>query len=417
MNSLYSDSRKKSWEAVLFQAAIDISISPSLYKTINERYSNLESILNEADDLVLQSAHIFPQGSIRLKTAIKPLPDSTDDLGTVDADAVVWLENASSATSEEVLIAIQKRFEEGSKVSTPIDELRRGIRIMYADENPGFHIDVTPARNFYGNSQDCGNGALQVPDRTLGWKASSPIAYSNWLHKISEKELPVFAMDSFRESIEEIAKATVEEMPGYEEYVDSNVLRALIKLIKRTRDIWAQRNLTKKDYRPISAILTTLAGLAYEKLANQKTPLLISSPFDVMQEVIKTMPEFIAGSHGKWEVCNPENRDENFAEKWNRPDGNKYREAFYEWHAEATAAFSLGLKDFVSNDAFNKALNESFNIGQSTVNNTLRRLPQDWNLPGRELGKTGTSIMLAAMSGAAVASNKPQTIKQPDRLG
>ena len=187
---MYSDSRKKSWEAVLFQAANDISIAPSLYKTINERYATLEKILNAADDPVLKSAHIFPQGSIRLKTAIKPLCGATDDLGTVDADAVVWLENVAISSAVDVLTAIHKRFQDGKRVTADIEELRRGIRIKYADEDPKFHIDVTPGRNLKGNVDDCGKGALEVPDRTQGWKASSPIEYSDWLHKISEKTLP-----------------------------------------------------------------------------------------------------------------------------------------------------------------------------------------------------------------------------------
>lgn len=417
MSTEFEDSRKKSWEAVLFQAAFDISIPPSLYETINERYSNLESILNGADDPVLKSAHIFPQGSIRLKTAIKPLSGAEGDLGTVDADAVVWLENASTSDAQKVLDAIQNRFEEGKRVEAPIKQLRRGIRIVYADENPGFHIDVTPARNAAGNTQTVGKGALQVPERNKGWKASGPIEYSDWLAKVSEKSLPVTVMDSFREVAEALTKATKEDMPGYEDYVDPNVLRALIKLIKRTRDVWALSNPSKKDYRPISAILTTLAGLAYEKLADGRMPLIVRSPYEVMKAVIKVMPEFIEGSVGKWAVRNPINRDENFAEKWNWESGNKYREAFDEWHAAATAAFSLGVEAFGSNDAFKEAFNKSFKIGPTTVDRAVNNSPKNWNLPGRSLGATASTSLLAALSGSAAASSKPQVVTSTDRLG
>lgn len=417
MSTDFEDSRKRSWETVLFQAAFDISIPPSLYETINERYSNLENILNGADDPVLQSAHIFPQGSIRLKTAIKPVQGAEGDLGTVDADAVVWLENASTAGAQQVLDAIQNRFEAGKRVEAPIKPLRRGIRIIYADDNPGFHIDVTPARNAAGNSQTFGAGALEVPEREKGWKASSPIEYSDWLAKVSEKSLPVTVVDSFREAAAALTKATKEEMPGYEEYVDENVLRALIKLIKRTRDVWALNNPSKKDYRPISAILTTLAGLAYEKLADGRMPLIVRSPYEVMQAVIKAMPEFIEGSVGTWAVRNPKNRNENFAEKWNWEPGNKYREAFNDWHAAATAAFSLGVETFQSNDAFKEAFNRSFKIGPTTVDRALNGLPKNWNLPGRSLGNTASTALLAALSGSAAASSKPQVVTSTDRLG
>ena len=417
MTNEFIDTRKKSWEVVLFQAAFDISISPTLYETINARYNTLEGILNAADNPILKSAHIFPQGSIRLKTAIKPLSEAEGDLGTVDADAVVWLENTSGASALEVLNAIQTRFEEGKRVDAPIKQLRRGIRIIYADENPGFHIDVTPAKNASGNSQTSGNGALEVPDRNLGWKASSPIQYSDWLARISEKSLPVFAMDSFREAAETVAKATREEMPDYADYVDSNVLRALIKLIKRTRDVWAHNNPTKKDYRPISAVLTTLAGLAYEKLADNNTPLVIQSPFEVMKAVIAEMPKFIKGAAGHWEVRNPVNSSENFAEKWNWEAGNKYRAAFDEWHQAATVAFSLGMEDLGSEAAFKQAFNDSFKIGPSTLDRAQQRAPKDWNMPGRALGTTGSTLLLASLSGVAVASSNTQSIKQVDRLG
>lgn len=413
----YSDSRKKSWEAVLFQTAFEISISPSLYETINARYASLEDILNGADDPILKSVHIFPQGSIRLKTAIKPLQGTTGDLGTVDADAVVWLENASTTTADSVLQAIQQRFQDGKRVTADIEELRRGIRIKYADENPSFHIDVTPARNLRGSTAECGKGALEVPDRKQGWKASSPIEYSDWLNNISEKKLPVMAMDSFREITEVLSKASVENMPEYSEYVDPNILRALIKLIKRNRDVWAKKNPTRKDFRPISAVLTTLAGLAYEKLANNPTHIVIHSPFEVMQAIIKTMPDFIKGSAGRWEVLNPVNSNENFAEKWNREGGDSYRAAFDDWYLDAVVAFKLGLEEFPSNASFQDALNEAFSIDPSTVDKTLRNLPQDWNLPGRELGKTGATVALATMSGLSVASSKPQSVQHSRRLG
>jgi len=58
-----------------------------------------------------------------------------------------------------------------------------------SDENPGFHIDVTPARAINGNGEANGEGKLEVQDRDTGWKASSPIPYSNWLQVASAQEI------------------------------------------------------------------------------------------------------------------------------------------------------------------------------------------------------------------------------------
>ncbi|KAF1003704.1 MAG: hypothetical protein GAK28_04471 [Luteibacter sp.] len=109
MNLRFDETQLKSWEATLFEAAHAISLPESLYNTISERYGTLEGILQAADDPILRRAHVFPQGSIRLRTAIKPAPGATGDLGTVDADAVVWLEHANDADHDHVLKAITER--------------------------------------------------------------------------------------------------------------------------------------------------------------------------------------------------------------------------------------------------------------------------------------------------------------------
>ena len=138
--------KHSSWEFFLLRAARAISLTGPQYEKINGRYAQLQTILSASDDPILQDAHIFPQGSMRLKTTIKPVSDAPADLGTIDADAIVWLPNARGVSADTVLEAIEKRFQEGSRVHEDIQPLRRGVRVVYADQSPGFHIDVTPAR-------------------------------------------------------------------------------------------------------------------------------------------------------------------------------------------------------------------------------------------------------------------------------
>lgn len=413
------ETRLEGWEATLFQAAHAISLPDGLYTTITDRYNTLQGILQAADDPILQRAHVFAQGSIRLRTAIKPAPGAEAELATVDADAVIWLENADDAQSEHVLKAIEKRFTDGSRVEAPIQQLRRGIRIVYADEAPGFHIDVTPARNVTANTQSEGHGALQVPDRDQGWKASSPIAYSDWLHRVGSLSLRVITMEAlnFREGV--IAKASQEDMPAYGEYIDANVLRAAIKLLKRHRDLWALRNPELRDYRPISAVLTTLAGRAYERMAEGAPVRMERRPLDALLELIDLMPTFINGGPGSWCVLNPVDGGENFAEKWNRPEtGRRYREAFAQWHREAQASFRLGLEEMSSLESFKEAVSASFGTSRTLVEQVIKDFPATWSLPGVALGTTRSSLLLGALSGSAVAGNAPQShIPPPGRLG
>lgn len=241
--------RRSSWERLLLRAASSISLTASQYKVIEDRYSQLQSILSASKDPLLEGAHIFPQGSMRLKTTINPVKDAPKDLGTIDADAIVWLPNAGDADADTVLAAIEQRFREGSRVQSDIVQLRRGIRIEYADENPGFHIDITPARAVQGNNESNGQGKLEVPDRVTGWKASSPIPYADWLHSASEQKISLELLKSFvANESRAMDSATQEPLPSYQEYDKLDPLRATIKLLKRHRDEWAIET-RNEDYR------------------------------------------------------------------------------------------------------------------------------------------------------------------------
>lgn len=411
------DPRAQSWEHVLFKAADEISLTPALYETISARYNTLQSVLRSADNSILKDAHVFPQGSIRFRTAIMP-NGTSKELDTVDADAVVWLEFADEASAEDVLEAIEERFSDGTRVQAPIHPLRRGIRIVYADENPGFHIDVTPARNVFTNEEDCGHGRLVVPDRqTLGWKASAPIDYCSWLEGVAELSLPIAKALSFSQEARAEDGTSQEDLPSYDDYADSNVLRAAIKLLKRNRDTWADNNPDQCEHRPISAVITTLAGRAYEEIANDPTRRFYR-PIDALLAVVKAMPHHIKGDRGDWEVLNPADAGENFAEKWNRPGGEKCRKAFDDWHAQATKAFSLGLREQASMESFREDVSKAFGVGKTFVKDAVDELPANWNLPGRATGVTRSSQLLEAFSGAAVASDKSQADVQPvKRLG
>ncbi len=231
------ESKNSSWEAMLLSAAEEISLSESLYKTIQDRYEVLKKVLDTSENPLLKGSHIFIQGSIGLRTAIKPSSSANStDLKTVDADAVVLLPNAQHASAIEVLNAIKERFDEGSRTATPIEELKRGIRIIYADEDPGFHIDLTPARAVPENNNDSGYGKLKVPDRELqDWKCSSPRDYSQWLENTASKTIKIsFSAESHR--VEAFDSATQDPLPHYNDYVSGTVLQAVIKLLKRHRD-------------------------------------------------------------------------------------------------------------------------------------------------------------------------------------
>lgn len=406
-----------SWEEFLLRAAGEISLTVAQYETIEKRYSVLQNILSTSSNPLLAEAHIFVQGSMRLKTTIKPVSGAPEDLDTIDADAIIWLPHAQGASAQEVLEAIEERFVQGSRVQEKIKQLRRGIRIVYADENPGFHIDVTPARAVNGNSEEKGQGRLEVPDRVTGWKASSPLPYSDWLQSASAQEI---ALKSFSEATERhrtFEAATQDPLPAYQDYVDQDPLRATIKLLKRHRDEWAIRSNNELN-RPISAVITTLATHAYLDVARESRtkPL---RPLDAILAIVRKMPDHIEYEGRDCLVCNPKDRGENFAEKWNRLDeGAGYREAFHSWHASASESVSLGLESFESAESFAKAVNESFGIGPAFIAKVNNSIPPNWTLPGRPEGTTRNSAGMGLLFGGGSGSKNSQAgVKPVDRLG
>lgn len=408
--------KRGSWEHFLLRAAREISLSEAQYEKIEDRYSQLERILNTSDNPLLAEAHIFVQGSMRLKTTIKPVSGAPEDLDTIDADAIIWLPHAKGAGAQEVLDAIEERFEAGSRVQEKIKQLRRGIRIIYADENPGFHIDVTPARAINGNSQGNGEGKLEVPDRVTGWKASSPIPYSDWLQVASKQTISLEHL-AVAKSQRALDAATQDPLPQYEDYLDQDPLRATIKLLKRHRDEWAIRT-KNADCRPISAVITTLATHAYLDVAKESeaTPL---RPLDAILEIVRRMTDHIKHRGNQCFVCNPADSDENFAEKWNRPlDGQRYRQAFQEWHESASASVSLGLESFESAEAFAKAVKENFGIGPAFILAVNNEIPSNWTMPGRPDGTTRNSTSMGALfGGLSGTAGSQEDVKPVGRLG
>ena len=415
----FDSTQLQSWELLLLRATQEMSLTAPQYTTIEGRYATLQEILAASNHPLLQGAHVFVQGSIELRTTIKPAPGAKGPMGTIDADAVVWLPNAHNASAAEVLRVIEERFREGTRVDAPIVQLRRGIRIEYADENPGFHIDITPARCAPGNADCNGVGALEVPDRQLGWKASSPREYSAWLQGVSKMRISVQGLDQLKGRGVVLDEASQDPLPAYGDYIDGNPLRAAIKLLKRHRDVWALRD-RREDERPISAIITTLATQSYEEMAARGETAALR-PVEIILRLVAGMRRFIDFSSATgYEVLNPKDRGENFAEKWNRPGGEgvAYRTAFEDWHLQAVADMQLGLMDLGGDGALRDRFTERFAVAEAMVRDVIRDLPGNWTLPGRAPGYTRAAASLAALAGPHAASSAPQSaIVSTGRLG
>ena len=154
----------------------------------------------------------------------------------------------------------------------------------------------------------------------------------------------------------------VEDVPDYK--VRTPLQRG-IQLMKRHRDI----KFKDQDEKPISIIITTLAARAYEKVIKNPKSLLF---YDIIMEMVDAMPSFITRLNGEWEIKNPINNNENFADKWN---DNAYKEKdFREWLDKFKFDFRQSFEkgDIQSAIDFLKP-----NFGTRSINEALKNLKGD----------------------------------------
>lgn len=303
-----------------------LDLSETQYSLIKRAYESVGAYLAGGDDPILVGAEIYSQGSVRLNTTVKPKGSEQ-----YDVDLLCYLPNASVASGwAEVLEAVRARLASHGTYSEMLTPLPRGHRIMYAGE---YHLDITPGIDFGYNSSEHSHPLLIPDSRLQDWKESNPAGYATWFDNITEK-LPIFVrLEVASESF--IKSAAVRPLP---DHTRKKLLNRIVQIFKRHRDVWAAEGGKERiDLKPISAIITTLAGQAYSKICDEGRS--YSTDFDVLLDVLELMPDYIRYSYGLYFVPNPSMPEENFAEKWNVEEsrkGEKLRKNFELWHKTIT---------------------------------------------------------------------------------
>lgn len=272
----------------------------SSYKAVGMYLGNLETELGIT---------IFPQGSLNLGTVIKPL--KSDRNGSYDIDLVCKLEGGYHLSAEEVKNIIGKRLKESSRYSEKLDEEgKRCWTLNYAD----FHMDILPCIPNDTNKQST---VIKITEKNdddeYNFSLSNPKGYKKWF---------VGEMQSvFNESRSIYAQEKKVEIEDVKLFKLRTPLQMAIQILKRHRDIMFEN----KQHKPISIILTTLAARAYNGETNV---------FDAISNIISNMENYICiNDKGEYEICNPTNNEENFADRWNEnPDKP---EAFVRWLKKA----------------------------------------------------------------------------------
>jgi hypothetical protein len=275
-----------------------LDLDETRYKNADEKYQAVGKWLSEEGSLLDQyGPEIYPQGSFLLGTMVKPIE------ADYDLDGVCHLTKGGSLTSKHSYELVGTRLRQNSKYSAIIEPMTRCWRLNYADE---FHLDVIPAITDAKN----GDGSVLIPDRELvDWTESNPKGYAAWFQSRMAAQLGAQKIALARK-----LNKDVEEIP---DYLVKAPLQQAVQLMKRHRDIMFSE---KPEDKPISIIITTLAGQAYLDKGDL---------FVTLRNIVAGMPNHIQERNGEPWIANPTNLDENFADKWKKHP--ERRSAFYEW--------------------------------------------------------------------------------------
>lgn len=386
--AILSVQKKQMVVGLLDQLCQQLEITETQYQAASAKYEAVGSWLAESTSPHLKHAQIYPQGSIALGTAIKPISRNE-----FDVDLVCHLpELAATSDAQAVKTLIGSRLKEHATYRGMIEEKQRCWRINYANE---FHLDITPS---IGNPH-CYQGGELVPDKALAqWKPTNPKGYISKFEQYATIRPSLYlAKTTFAE-----VRTDVATLP--EQAMTKPFLKRIVQLLKRHRDHMFV-DTGHSDTAPISVIITTLAGWAYAKCATQQVH---TDAFDFITAVIREMPTFIKiemrSGQRFYIIENETTAGENFADKWN--SDQRLASSFYKWQEDALTSIE-SLLQIEGVDRFAESLSKSFGAKKEQVRETLASIYNPINS-----ARAGGSLMVSPALGL-ITSPSPGSVFVP----
>ena len=272
-----------------------LDITPDLYEAAVAKYTEVGAFLDAPDsDLSKFRPRIYPQGSFRLGTMIRPW--SRED--EYDIDLVCVLDIVKEHTSQvELKSRVGRRLGQNPDYAEILKELGRCWRLRFSKR---FHLDVLPSIP----DREDGPPSILLTDKDLvRWQHSNPIGYADWFYARMSNVLV-----ERRVELAATLNLSVDDVPVWR--VRTPLQRA-VQILKRHRDLYFQHDQADK---PASILITTLAGYGY------------SGARTVVESLLTIVDAFerIEVRDGVAWVPNPAHPKENFADKWRQfPDRRK----------------------------------------------------------------------------------------------
>lgn len=358
--------------AFLAGLAEDLDIPPSKYKQAVDRYQAVGDWLGR-EESPLRPYHpdIYPQGSFRLGTIIRPLRDGEE--GDYDIDLVCQLQRPQVIGEERrVKHCVGDRLKQHGKYEKMIEEEgRRCWTLKYAEEDGvGFHMDCLPSVPEGDGAKRllAANGVPYVyaqhaigithrrADNLYEWLGSNPRGYAQWFEDTNRSAFTRAAAIQ-KAAVYERSKAVFASVQEVPDGLVRTPLQRAIQILKRHRDFRFHAHELEKQ-KPISIIITTLLAWTFE---NENDVLYVLQGFLRKAEGYATSG-LLKKINGQWYIPNPVNPTENFADRWNDA-GSRRAEAFFRWVTWAREDLAKAL-DSGDISGISEALCNSFGAGR-----------------------------------------------------
>lgn len=280
---------------ILLGVCKKLQLSPSLYEQATERYETIAKTLKNDEAFNGIKLNIYPQGSFRLKTTVKPLSNEEYDL-----DFVAELPLNSMMTPHELYNHIVRILRHDGTHNNMVELKSRCIRVNYAND---FHLDIMPGKLINGDTHE-----IIVPDKELKqwYHHSNPIGFAEWFENQARTRLRSEILEYRR------AQAKVESVTEQEIVEQLEPLRRAVQLVKRYRDIYCSEN----DTEPVrSIVICTLMGQINS---------FYGDALHIIESFCNYVNNLITHSNGQpFDVKNPV-VDEILTEKWH--ENNNYND-------------------------------------------------------------------------------------------
>lgn len=320
----------------------EIDLPARAYELAERRYEDLSEWMGRPKSrLAGYDTHMFVQGSFALGTPIRPVHEGDE----YDLDFTCKLRQGVSRqthTQEQLkqLVGLElEDYREARQIKHSLEPKNRCWRLAYRDELP-FHMDIVPGlrTDQYERqvlrermtlrgvpeqlAQEIAGRGLWITDRqhshfrtvSPNWPSSNPGGYQLWFRS---------RMQPLTKRV--FAEAEIDPIPVYR---SKTPLQQAVQLLKRHRDVMFAQD---PDLKPVSIILTTIAGSAYEHGEDLQAS---------MQRILRAFEAVRLSDTDQ--ILNPVNPLENFADRWTRPDCARLelKRHFHEWIRQAQRDFA-----------------------------------------------------------------------------